>query len=178
LSKDTCITPYTLSTLEKHVMKFSLGRPWRKFYNGDNSNKNKLSLDTFEGYKSWTSSKRPPKTQRLCGRLGRCLLMRIGTQEISSDKRSRHFSFLEKNVLCAISKLRIRACSSMLSLKFRRIRWLLSTYSNKRDHNNWSHHGQVAAYKQPRSQVLWDLPVSLRSDGVGENLKETRLAYK
>ena len=36
----------------------------------------------------------------------------------------------------------------------------------------------MAAYKQPRSQVLLDLPVSLRSDGVGENSLETRLAYK
>ena len=54
-------------------------------------------------------SDHPKRDARLCGRLGRRLLTKIETQEISSDKRSRHFSFLAENALCAISKLRIGA---------------------------------------------------------------------
>ena len=66
----------------------------------------------------------------------------------------------------------------MLSLKNFVVYAGCLAHTPTKDHNNWPHHGQVAAYKQPRSQVLWDLPVSLHSDGVGENSLETRLAYK
>ena len=48
--------------------------------------------------------KRPPKMQRLCGRLWEVVVTRIQPQGVSSEKSARHIYFMEDNLLHAISK--------------------------------------------------------------------------
>ena len=54
---------------------------------------------------SRTSRKRPPKMQRLSGRLRELVVHKIEPQGASSEKRSRHIYFIEDNLLHTMSKL-------------------------------------------------------------------------
>ena len=53
-----------------------------------------------------TSRKRPPKMQRLGGRLREVVVYKNRTTEASSKGRSRHIYFMEDNLLHAMSKSR------------------------------------------------------------------------